>query len=94
MLTGKERRQLKKEIHGQDPKLYIGKNGITENLITETHNLLEKYELIKVKVQNSVIEDKGELMEELIQAVDGEYVMDLGSVFAIYKENLEKDKSK
>lgn len=91
MLTGKERSKIKKDLHGEEPKLFIGKNGITENLIKEADVLLEKYEVLKVKTQKSVAEEKNQLMEELMEALGAEYVMDIGSVFAIYREKTEEE---
>lgn len=89
MLTGKERRELKKKVHDQEAKVYIGKNGISENLIEEANVLLDKHELIKFKVQKSVVDDKKDIMNQLIEELGAEYVMDIGSVFALYRYNVE-----
>ena len=51
MITGKQRRYLKKLAHDIDPLVYIGKNDLTENVIKEIDNLLEARELVKVKIQ-------------------------------------------
>lgn len=91
MLTAKDRRELKREINKEDPKIYIGKNGLTENLLSEVSDLLDKYEVIKIKLQKSIQDDKEEIIEELIEKLDAEYVMDIGGVFAIYREAPEEE---
>ena len=55
MITGKQRRYLKKLAHDIDPLVYIGKNDLTENVIKEIDNLLEARELVKVKIQENII---------------------------------------
>lgn len=92
MLTGKERRQFKKELHDKDPILYIGKNGLTENVLNEVNVLLDSYELIKIKVQKNFSEDKDQILENILEETGAEYIMSLGNVFGIYRKNPEKDK--
>ena len=91
MLSGKERSTLKKKIHNKDPKVYIGKNGLSENLYKEVSDILDKDEIVKIKVQNNIIEEKDEIMDKLIDKLEAEFVMDIGSVFAIYREKTENE---
>lgn len=91
-LTAKERKELKKKVHKEDVKLFVGKNGVTESLIEEVNNLLDKYELIKIKIQKNFSEDKEGIIKEIIDKTGASYVMDIGNVFSIYRENPDKDK--
>lgn len=90
-LTAKERKELKKKVHKEDVKLFVGKNGVTESLIEEVNILLDKYELIKIKIQKNFSEDKDEIIKEIIDKTGASYVMDIGNVFSIYRENPDMD---
>ena len=90
-LTAKARKELKKKVHKEDVKLFVGKNGVTESLIEEVNILLDKYELIKIKIQKNISEDKDEIIKEIIDKTGASYVMDIGNVFSIYRENPDMD---
>lgn len=42
MLTGKQKRYLRKEAHHLDPIFQIGKGGLNENMIEQVKEALEK----------------------------------------------------
>ncbi|MBS4535855.1 ribosome assembly RNA-binding protein YhbY [Clostridium sp. D2Q-14] len=87
MLTGKQRSFLKKEAHGIDPILQIGKNGVTENFITQVENALEARELIKIKVLNNSFLDTKEVGNEVSKKADAEFIQSIGNKFVLYKES-------
>ena len=49
MLTGKQKRFLRKEAHHLSPIFQVGKQGVNDNLIAQLNDVLEKRELIKIK---------------------------------------------
>ena len=42
MLTGKQKRYLRKEAHHLDPIFQIGKGGLNDNMIEQVQDVLEK----------------------------------------------------
>ena len=48
-----KKRALHKTAHHLDPTVWVGKNGITENVIKEIICALEDHELIKIKMLHS-----------------------------------------
>lgn len=50
MITSKQRSFLKSMAHSIDPVVYIGKAGVTDNVIKEIDTCLEIRELVKVKL--------------------------------------------
>ena len=42
MLTGKQKRYLRKEAHHLDPIFQIGKGGLNDNMIDQVQDVLEK----------------------------------------------------
>lgn len=58
-LTGKQKRFLRAEAHDMTPVFQIGKNGLTEEIVSEYIDALSKRELMKVQVlQNANISAK------------------------------------
>ncbi len=87
MLTSNQRAQLKSMAATLNPVIYIGKNGVTENVIQEAVNNLKAHELIKGRVlENSLLTSK-EALQELAVACCAEPVQAIGSKFILYKEN-------
>lgn len=92
MLTGKQRSFLKSKAHTLEPLFQVGKNGITENFITQIDEALEKRELIKIKVLNNSFLEAKEVAVELIEKVGAEFVQSIGNKFVIYRESEENKK--
>lgn len=87
MLTGKQRAYLKSLAMELEPTVYIGKNEITENVLKEINAYLAAHELVKVKLQESVIADPKDVANEVAQKINAEYVQAIGRKFVLYKES-------
>ncbi len=70
--------------------VYLGKNGITENIITQINDNLNAYELIKVKVQANSPEDIMQLAESIEDACFCETVTIIGNKILFYKQSENK----
>ena len=62
MITGKQRCYLKKMVHALEPTVYMGKAGLTENVLQEMDDYLRAHELLKVKLQDGCVLDSKEEM--------------------------------
>lgn len=89
MLTGKQRAYLKSLAMEIEPTVYIGKNEITENVLKEIDVYLAAHELVKVKLQESVIANPKDVANEVAQKIGAEYVQAIGRKFVLYKESKE-----
>ena len=67
MLTGKQRSYLKGLANGIDAVVFIGKEGLTDNVIKEMDNYLEAHELVKVKIQEGCELDPKETANDLME---------------------------
>lgn len=85
-----KRRNLKKEANLIKEKLIIGKNGIDEKVIGAIDELLKKDELVKIKVLNNNLDDRKNLLNEIIESTDSEYVDQIGNKLVIYREKEEE----
>lgn len=89
MLTNKQKRYLKKLAHHEKAIFQVGKSDVTENMIKQLNDALEKRELLKVKVlQNSSL-GKEEIAEQLVQGTDSEIVQIIGNQIILYKQSID-----
>ena len=94
-LTSKQRAQLRGMANTIDTIIYVGKEGIGDNLIKQTADALEARELIKGKVLDNNIEYDARLAaEELAKATRAEVVQVIGTKFVLYRETHSKPKDK
>ncbi len=87
MLTSKQRAYLRGLAANEDTILYIGKEGVTDNVITQTKEALKARELVKGKVQESSLLSPREVCDRLCQECKAEGVQVIGSKFVLYKRN-------
>lgn len=89
MLTGKQKRYLRKEAHHLDPIFQIGKGGINENMIEQLNEALEKRELIKIHILQNNMDDHKEVANTISEQTESELVQLIGSIIILYKESKE-----
>ena len=94
MLTGKQRAQLRGLANGEDTIVYIGKGGVTENVVKQVADALKARELIKCKVQENSLLSAREACDELSRLTGAEGVQVIGSRFVMYKKNEDEPKIK
>lgn len=87
MLTGKQKRFLRKEAHHLKPIFQVGKDGVNENMITQIQEALEKRELIKVSILQNCLEDKDTVAEKLTSGANAFLVQIIGNNIILYKES-------
>jgi RNA-binding protein len=91
MISTKDRAILRGMAQKQEPIVLIGKGGITDAVIESIGLVLEKRELIKIKLlQNSGLESKT-ASAEVCEKLGADGVQCIGSVFVIYRRSKRKD---
>ena len=91
MITSKQRSFLKSLAHNIEPAVYIGKAGMTENVIKEIDMCLEARELVKIKIQEGCELEPKEAANSLLEPLRAEFVQAIGRKFTLYRES-RKDK--
>ncbi|ABC78053.1 hypothetical RNA binding protein [Syntrophus aciditrophicus SB] len=86
MLTGKQKRFLRRLGHELKPVVLIGKSEITKSILHETDAALEHHELIKVKLLDSSLTDRKEAAEYLASQLKADVAQILGRTFLIYRK--------
>lgn len=89
MITSKQRSFLKSLAHELDPTVYIGKSGLTENIMKEMENGLELRELVKVKIQEGSDLEPKEAANQIAQELKAEFVQAIGRKFTLYRKSKE-----
>ena len=89
MLNGKQRAYLRSMANRIETILHVGKDGISENLVSQLNGALSARELVKCRVLETSPLSAREACEELCVQVRGEPVQVIGSRFVIYRENRE-----
>lgn len=90
MLTSKQRAYLRSLANSIDTILYVGKGGMSPQILKQADDALEARELIKGKcLENSPLSSR-EAAEEIASEVKAEVVQVIGSKFVLYRQK-EKD---
>ncbi|MDF2839437.1 MAG: RNA-binding protein [Clostridia bacterium] len=89
MLTSKQRAHLRGLGNTLEPIFLIGKGGVTEAMIKEIDVVLEKRELIKLKVLNNSLEDPREASNIIADQINADVVQVIGGKFILYRQAKE-----
>lgn len=87
MLTGKQKRFLRAMGNEMDPILQVGKEGVTEAVVSSANEALEARELIKGRVLPNSLEEPKAAAKDLAGRTGAELVQVIGRNFLLYKES-------
>jgi RNA-binding protein len=91
-LTPKMKRRIKQKLSSESPTVWIGKEGITIQIITEIKKQLDAREIIKAKIQKNALRDEGteNIAIKISQQSGSELVEVRGHTFILYKHKSKK----
>lgn len=89
MINSKQRSFLRSMAHELDPIAYLGKQGLTENVIKQIDVCLESRELVKVKLQEGCDLKAKDVANEIAERLGAEFVQAIGHKFTLYRESRE-----
>jgi len=87
MLSGKQKRFLRAKAHHLKAVFQVGKSGVTDNMIEQLKDVLEKRELIKINILQNCLEDKHVVADQIAIGTDAEIVQIIGNHIILYKES-------
>ena len=87
MLTSKQRSFLRSLAHEVEPSVFLGKSGLTQNVIDEIDINLEKRELVKVKLQDGCELTPKDVANQISETLGAEFVQAIGRKFTLYRES-------
>lgn len=90
MISGKQKRYLRKSAHSLEPIFQVGKGGVSPAMIIQLNECLEARELIKVSVLQNAELSKEEIAEIITARTHAELVQIIGRTIILYKESKNK----
>ena len=87
MITSKQRSYLRGLAQQLDATVYIGKQGLTDNVVREIETGLNSRELIKVKIQEGCELEPKTVANEMADRLSAEFVQAIGRKFVLYRES-------
>ncbi|MBC8208724.1 MAG: ribosome assembly RNA-binding protein YhbY [Desulfobulbaceae bacterium] len=94
VLNSRQKKYLKGLAHHLDGLIFIGKEGLSEAVISATEQELLRHELIKVKIGNNSDADKHIVAERLPAATSSALVQLIGKTVILYRPNPKLDTEK
>ena len=91
MITTKQRAKLRGLGNTLDPVMQIGKEGVSENVLTSINLLLEARELVKIKVLKNCDDDSKTIANSIAQQIQADVVQVIGNIFILYKKSTRKN---
>ncbi|SBV36343.1 putative RNA-binding protein [uncultured Stenotrophomonas sp.] len=90
VLTPAQNRFLRGMAHDLKALLQIGGKGVTPAFLAELDEVLERHELVKVKVAAEDREAREAMVDELVRTSGGALVQRIGHVAVLYRPAKEK----
>ena len=90
-LTKKQTKQLRGMANALKPLISIGKNDITDPLVKQASETLEKRELVKFSIQDGSGLTAKEAAENIAGQVGAQVVQTIGNRFTLYRASKRKD---
>ena len=86
-MTSKERAAWRAKANSLEAIIQIGKEGITDNLITQIDDTLDVRELIKIRVHlETAPQIPKELAPQLAERLDAEVIQVIGGIIVLYRK--------
>lgn len=87
MLTSKQRAQLRSIAQSCDPIFFIGKLGITDEIINQLENAINARELIKLGVQEACEYNAREAADIIAPKLGADVVAVIGRKFVLWRRS-------
>jgi len=85
-LNNQQRKALKAKAHHLKPLIRVGQKGITDTLVEETLQTLDRHELIKVHIAGDDREARNNAAEELASRCQAILIHQIGKTSVLFKE--------
>ncbi|MBT2569117.1 ribosome assembly RNA-binding protein YhbY [Planococcus sp. ISL-110] len=92
MLTTKQKSFLRSEAHHLDPIFQVGKGGVSDTMLVQIKEALEKRELVKISILQNNEDGKDEVAKALAQGTKSELVQLIGHTVILYKKSVHNKK--
>lgn len=86
-LTSKMKRRTKRRLSGEKPTIWVGKSGVSQELIKEIEKQLDKREMVKVRILKSALEkdEAKQIASRIAEQTEASLAEVRGHTFMLYK---------
>lgn len=92
MLTSKQRAHLRSIAQSYNPIFYIGKLGITEEIINQLEHAINARELIKIGVQENCEHNARKAADIIAPQLEADVVAVIGRKFVLWRRSRDPKK--
>lgn len=89
-INNSQKKFLRQSAHHLKPVIWVGQHGLTESVINEIEQALERHELIKIKLRVGEREERDASITEICEKTSAENIQRVGNILTLYKRNEEK----
>ncbi len=88
MITPKMKRRIKKKLGAEKPTVWIGKEGVTTQIVGEISKQLDKKGIIKAKILKNALqnEEAKTIASKVAQQTESQLIEVRGHTFILYKQ--------
>jgi RNA-binding protein len=88
-LTAGTKRRIKRRLSEEKPTIWIGKGGVSEELLKEVAKQLDKKEMVKIKILKTAMEDNEakKIAMQITEQTEASLVEVRGHTFMLYKRH-------
>lgn len=90
MTSKAQKKYLRTLAHERNTILWIGQNGLTDNVLTEINIALDHHELVKIKIRSADREERDRLIGVICEKTGADLIQKTGNVILLYRINLNK----
>lgn len=86
-ISAKTKRRVKQRLSAEKPTIWVGKGGVSQELLKEVNKQLDKNEMVKIKVLKAALESgkTREIASEIAGETRSSLVEVRGNTFMLYK---------
>ena len=90
-ITSEQRRALRARAHGLNPVVAVSQNGLSETVLKEIANSLDRHELIKIRVFNDDREERETYLKTICEQLGAAPVQHIGKLLVVWRPAPETD---
>ena len=88
-LTKSQIKYLRSLAHKLKPVVRVGQNGLTENVMDEVRNALERHELVKIKINVGERQERDDVLGKISEETKSECIQKIGNVAVLFRRNAQ-----
>jgi RNA-binding protein len=92
MMTPKMKRRIKHRLSDEKPTVWIGKHGVSQEVLTEIDHQLERTKMAKIRILKAALgeDDAGAIADKTAQRTESTLVEVRGHTFMLYRKKRKK----